>query len=89
MITFIHYLVGPPRASIHAATRALICSCCELMSGCWPVRVCNTLSESTVVHGAVCVEVLASGEPHGLVGPKRVLSGLSPANMEASPAHQR
>ena len=57
------------------------------------MSVCPIPLVRTVVHGTGCVQVLASAEPHGLVGPRCVLSGLSPANMqtsrEASPAHQR
>ena len=45
------------------------------MSRYWPVRVCPILVR-TVVHGTSCVQVLASGEPHGLVRPRRVLSGF-------------
>ena len=57
------------------------------MSGCWPVWVCPTPPARTVVHDTGCVQVLASCELHSLV----ILGlsiGLSPENMQASPAHQ-
>ena len=85
MNTFIQYLVGLPRASIHAATRVLMLLTNVRMLACvsqsHSCKKCRTRRR-------LCSGVQASGEPHGLVGPRRVLSDLSPMNMQVSQIHR-